>query len=457
MNSDRLQELSTMPVGRLLVKYSVPAIVGIMVMSIYNVIDRIFIGQGVGTDAFNGLAITFPVMNISTAFGVLVGAGAGARTSIALGMGNQRLADLTLGNSFVLTLVFGTFYIAMLGIFIDLILRLFGASDATLPYARDFMVYLLPGLMFNNIMYSYNNVMRASGYPTRAMIAMFVGAGLNVILAPIFIFVLKWGIKGAAIATDIAMFVSMWFVLAHFIDRRSKVHFTRGTYRLEKKVVLPVLAIGAAPCVVNTAGCVINAMVNNILNDYGDMNVGAMSVFVTFTQLIVTFVLGVCMGMQPIVGYNYGAERFDRLRRTFWLAVATSTVACVIGSIASEFCPELIARMFSPDEEFIRTSSHALRMASWMFWAVGFQIVATNFFQSVGAAGKSVFMSLSRQVLFMIPLLLVLPPLFDLDGVWVVFPISDAVAFAVAVVLIILQFRKINALEQKKSQKIVAN
>lgn len=456
-DKDRLQELSREPVGRLLWKYSLPAIVGMVVMSIYNVIDRIFIGQGVGTDAISGLAITFPVMNISAAFGVLVGAGAGARTSITLGMGNHRLAERILGNSFVMTLVFGTFYIAVMGLFIDPILRLFGASDVTLPYAHDFMVYMLPGLLFNNVTFSYNNVMRATGYPKRAMVSMFIGAGLNLILAPIFIFAFKWGIKGAAIATDIAMFISMCFVIGHFLDRRSEVHFMRGTFHLDWGVLRPVLAIGAAPCIINTAGCIINAVVNNTLVQYGDMNVGAMGVFVTFTQLIITVVLGVCMGMQPIIGYNYGAGRYDRLWRTFRLAVLWSSVACTAGCLLGEIWPQGIARMFSPDREFINVSTRALRLSMFLFWGVGFQIVSTNFFQSLGEAGKSIFMSLSRQVLFMIPLLLTLPSAFGLDGVWVCFPISDLFANIVAIVLLIVQYKKIKGLQQKKLQNSVAN
>ncbi|MBR1934692.1 MAG: MATE family efflux transporter [Muribaculaceae bacterium] len=444
---DRLQELGNAPVGRLLWKYSLPAIVGMVVMSIYNVIDRIFIGQGVGPEAIAGLAITFPVMNISAAFGVLVGAGAGARTSIVLGQDNRELAERILGNSFVMTLLFGTFYIAMLGIFIDPILMAFGADEVTLPYAREFMVYMLPGLLFNNITFSYNNVMRATGYPTQAMISMFIGAGLNLVLAPIAIFGLKLGIKGAAIATDISMFISMCFVLHHFLNPRSVIHFKRGTFSLSWRVLAPVLAIGAAPCIVNTAGCVINAIVNNTLKtEGGPMSVGAMGIFVTFTQLLVTFVLGVCMGMQPIVGYNYGARKFDRLKRTYWMAVAVATAVCALGTLVAELAPYYIARPFTADAQLIDESIRALRLTTWMFWGVGFQIVSTNFFQSIGRAGKSIFMSLSRQVIFMLPLLLVLPPMIGLNGVWLSFPISDFFANVFAAFLIAGEFRRISRL-----------
>lgn len=436
-----------MPVGRLLWKYSVPAVVGIVVMSIYNVIDRIFIGQGVGPDAIAGLAITFPVMNVSAAFGVLIGAGASARTSIVLGMNRKRMAEEILGNSIVMTLIFGTFYIAMFGLFMDPILRLFGASDTSLPYAHDFMMWLLPGLMFNNLTYSFNNVMRASGYPTRAMVTMFIGAGLNVILAPIFIFGLKWGIKGAAIATDISMGVSMLFVMAHFFDKRSELHFTPGTYRLKKSVLMPIMAIGAAPCIVNTMGCLINAVINNSVYRYGgDSAVAAIGIFTAFTQLLVTFAIGVCMGMQPIIGYNYGAKRFDRLKRTFWLSTIVCTLVCGLGSLIGHFLPDMVSRMFTSDASLIDESNKALKLTTWMFWAVGFQIVVTNFFQSLGDARKSILMSLIRQVIFLLPLLFTLPRLWALNGVWLSFPISDLFATIVSIILLVIEMRRINRL-----------
>lgn len=452
---ERLNELGTAPEGKLLWKYSIPAVVGIVVMSIYNIIDRIFIGQGVGPDAIAGLAITFPVMNVSTAFGVLIGVGAAARSSIVLGQGRRDKAEVILGNSFVMTLLLATFYIAMLGIFIDPILRLFGASDASLPYARDFMLYLLPGMLVINVCYSFNNVMRATGYPTKAMVTMFIGAGLNVILAPIFIFGLGWGIKGAAIATDISMGVSAIFVVAHFLNRKSMIHFKRGTFGLRKDVLLPIVAIGSAPCIVNTAGCLVNAVINNTVYKYGgDAGVAAIGIFTTVIQLMVTFVIGVCQGMQPIVGFNYGAKKYDRLKRTFWLAALVSTIVCTVGVSACQVCPRIISRMFTVDAELLDVSENALRMSTWMFWMAGFQIVITNFFQAIGAAAKSVLMSLTRQVFFLLPMLFIFPRWWDLNGVWVSFPLSDFAATVVSAVLIAIEFRHINRLlaEQRLMQ-----
>lgn len=437
-----------MPVERLLWNYSMPAIVGIVVMSLYNIVDRIFIGQGVGPDAIAGLAITFPVMNLATALGMLIGAGSVARISIVLGQGNKDMAFKILGNSIIMTVVLGICYITIFAIFMDDILLLFGASERTLPYARDFMMYILPGMLLMNLCYSYNNIMRGSGYPTRAMVTMFIGAGLNVILAPIFIFVCEWGIKGAAIASDISMGVSAAFVMAHFMSKKSEIHFKRGIYKLEKSIILSIVSIGAAPFLINCAGCAINAIVNNMLFKYGgDSAVAAMGIFTTYSQLLVMVVIGICQGMQPIVGFNYGARRFDRLRRTYFLAVVSASVVCVLGTILSLSCPQYIARAFTVDAELVRAIVESLTITTIMFWGVGFQIVSTNFFQSLGMAKKSIFLSLTRQIIFLIPLLLLFPPHFGLTGVWAAFPVADALAIIITVVMILHQFRALRRME----------
>lgn len=448
---NRLNELDKAPIGKLLWKYSLPSVVGMVVMSLYNIIDRMFIGQGVGPHAIAGLAITFPVMNISAAFGVLIGGGAGARTSIVLGQGKKRIAELILGNSLVMTLALGTFYLAMLAIFIDDVLIAFGASEKSLPYARDFMLYMLPGLLINNLTFSFSNIMRATGYPKKAMLANFIGAGMNVILAPIFIFGLKWGIKGAAIATDISMFISMIYVHLHFLNKKSEIHYCSGIYRLDAKILMPIIAVGAAPCIVNTAGCFVNALLNNIVYTYGgDASVAAMGVFMTFSQLAIMFVLGVCMGMQPIVGFNYGAKRYDRLKRAYWLTLAVGTVACLLGTIASVFFPKYVALIFTSDNALIAACEHCMPIANCVFWIAAFQIVTTNFFQSLGRAVKSIFMSLSRQVICLLPLLIILPPIHKLDGVWLAFPISDTLAALMGVALLIPEFHRINRLAAQK-------
>lgn len=439
-SNDNITELATRPIGKLLWEYSIPAIVGMVVMSLYNVIDRIFIGRGVGADAIAGLAITFPVMNLSAAIGVLVGAGAAARVSIFLGQQNRRYAELVLGNSLVLIIINAAIYLSLFGFFMDDLLILFGASSRTLPYAKEFMMYILPGMFVMNIMFSLNNVMRASGYPKLSMITMFIGAGCNLILAPIFIFGLDMGIRGAAIATDLAMGVGAAFVVAHFCRKSSSLHFHRGIYRLKWSIIWAVVSIGAAPSIVNFCASAINAIINRSLLEYGgDMAVGAVGIFSTYTSLLCMVVVGLCQGVQPILGYNFGAGLYDRMRRAFWVAAVAGTCVTTLGAAVSLLFPRYIAMAFTVDPELISSTVNGLRIATLVFWPVGFQIVSTTLFQSIGSAGKSIFLSLIRQVIFLIPLLLILPGFFGLNGVWASFPTSDVAATLVTAIMVYYQ------------------
>lgn len=438
----RLTDLAHKPIGRLLWDYSLPAVVGMVVMSLYNVIDRVYIGRGVGAEAISGLAITFPVMNLCAALGVLIGAGASARTSIMLGANDRRGAQLVLGNSLTLTLVIGVLYISAFAIFLEPILRAFGASDTTLPYAFDFMAWLLPGMMFTNLAFSFNNIMRASGYPVRAMFTMIIGALLNIAIAPIFIFALGLGIKGAAIATDISMLCSAIFVFAHFLRKDATVRFTRGIYRPDLRIIAAIVSIGAAPSLVNAAACCINILINRSLVEYGsDLAVGAAGIFTTYASLLTTIVLGITMGMQPIVGYNYGAGHYHRLRHALWLATAIATAITTAGCLGGMLMPVTIAKIFTVDPGLIAVTSNGLRHAMPMFWMVGYQIIATTFFQSIGKAWKSIILSMARQVIFLIPLLMILPRHMALDGVWTSFPVSDFLATVVTATLIGWQLR----------------
>lgn len=444
---NNIYRLGNEPVGKLLWQYSLPAIVGIVVMSLYNIVDRIFIGQGVGSDAIAGLAITFPVMNLSAAVGTLIGAGAAARISIVLGQNDKRKAELILGNSLVLTLLFGFIYIMLFSIFLDDILRLFGASETTLPYAHDFMAYILPGMLIMNLCFSFNNIMRASGYPSRAMVTMFIGAGLNVILAPTFIFLFEWGIKGAAIATDIAMTISMLFVMSHFFSKKSELHFKPGIYKLKWSIFTSITAIGAAPFVVNMAGSAVNGIVNNLLHQYGgDSAVGALGILMTYAQLLCMIVIGITQGMQPIIGFNFGARKFNRLKKAYWLSVAAASAVTLIGTLGAQFAPQWIARAFTTDPELIANTSIALRIGTVIFWAVGFQIVSTNMFQSLGLAGQSIFLSLTRQILFLLPLIYIMSQIFGLTGIWIAYSVSDFIATLITGIMITYQMRKLNKL-----------
>lgn len=440
-----IDNLATKPVGRLLWEYSLPAVVGMLVMALYNVVDRIFIGQVVGPEAIAGLALTFPIMNITTAVGVLVGVGSSTRISIAMGRGDRHGASLLLGNAATLTFINAAAYIAVFAVFMNPILRAFGAGDITLPYARSYMYCVLPGLLLTNVAFGLNNVLRATGYPRRAMMTMVIGALTNVVLDAILVLWLDMGMAGAAIATDIAMAVSAWFVVAHFFKKDVTLHFSRGTFGLRLGVVMSMISIGAAPCIVNVASCLVNALINRSLVAHGgDMAIGAAGIFVTVTSLIVTVVLGICMGLQPIIGYNYGAGRFDRLKRAYWLAVAVSTLICTVGWAIGLGIPSVVARIFTTDQFLIDSTVVCLRHAMWAFIVVGFQVISTCFFQSIGAPARAMILSLARQVIFLIPLMLWLSDAYGVEGVWLSFPISDLCATVVTFLLIIPAFRQID-------------
>lgn len=449
MNADRLEELATKPVGRLLWQYSLPGVIGMLVQALYNVVDRIFIGQWCGPDAIAGLTVTFPLMNIATAIGVLVGVGSCSRISIVLGSGNPTLAARYLGNALTLTILNAIIYISAFAIFLDPLLSAFGASDNTLPIAREYMLWLLPGLLLINVAFSLNNVMRASGYPRRAMATMIIGAVVNVVLDPIFIKVLDMGIVGAALATDIAMAVSAVFVLAHFCRSSSTLHFEAGTYRLHRDIVLGIVSIGAAPALVNAAACGINAIVNTSLVEYSpagmaDMSIAAAGIFVTYTSLTVTVVLGICQGLQPILGYNYGAGYTHRLRRTFALAATVASALTALASLVGLVAPRYVALAFTSDANLIEFTCFAIRHSVWAFALAGFQIISTSLFQSLGKAGKSIFLSLVRQVIFMVPLLLILPRAIGVVGVWSSFPLSDVLATIVTIIMVWRQLRTLH-------------
>lgn len=451
-NNERLRELGTAPIGKLLLKYSLPAVVGTVVSAVYNIIDSIVIGHAIDDPyVVAGMAVTFPVMNLVTALGMLVGAGAATRVSIVMGQNDRRVAEIILGNCVQLTVIFGILYIIGFSFFLDPLLRAFGASARSLPYAKEFLLWVLPGMVLMNLTFSYNNVMRASGYPAKAMYTNMIGAVLNSILAPLFLFGFHWGIRGAAIATDISMLVTATWVMSHFFNKNNTLHFARGSFKFNWPIIRGVLYIGMAPFLINVAGSGINAIINNTLVDYGGDNaVAAVVVFNRYVTVFVFIIIGICQGMQPIVGYNYGSGRYRRLFRTFWLAAGTAVCISTLGTLLGVFNPRPIAAMFMQDEEQIQCAINCLHITLMSFWIVGFQIVSTNFFQALGMAGKAVFLSLTRQIIFMIPLLFILPPVMGLDGVWTAFPISDMAASVTAAILLWVQMRHITREAEKK-------
>lgn len=435
--------LGEAPIGKLLVEYSIPAIIGMTLTSLYNIIDSIFIGHGVGALAISGLAITFPLMNLLVAFCTLVGVGGATLSSIRLGQKDKKGAEDILGNVAILCVINAIFYGGLAFIFLEPILFFFGASEATLPYARDFMQVILLASPISYVMIGLNNIMRATGYPKKAMLSSMLTVGCNIILAPIFIFVLNWGIRGAALATICSQFIGMLWVLYHFYSPKTYIRFQRHSMRLKQHIIANIFAIGMSPFVMNVCACCIVIFINNRLLNYGgDMAIGAFGILNRIQMLFVMIVMGITMGMQPITGYNYGAQHFDRVKRTLKLGITAGCIITTLGFIIGELFPGVFVGMFTDNHELTDEATLALRIGILSFPVVGAQIVITQFFQSIGKARISIFLSLSRQLLFLLPGLAFLPPFYGVEGVWFSMPLSDALAFAVAALMLAYHYKK---------------
>lgn len=435
---------------KLLIAYSGPAILAMMASSIYNIIDSIFIGRGVGALALSGLAITMPIMNLSAAFGAMVGAGGATLTSIKMGQRDYDDATKVLGNVISLNLILG-FSLMFLGLyFIDDLLYLFGASEDTIPYARDFMQIILLGNPITHLYLGLNNEIRASGYPQKAMRITFLTVIINAVLAPIFIFAFGWGIRGAALATVTAQAVALTIVLIHFANKENFLHFKKGSLRIDKRITSGILSIGMAPFTLHSCSCIIIILINNQLAKYGgDMAVGAYGIVNRLTMLFATIVMGLNQGMQPIAGFNYGAQIYSRVRRVLGLTITFATIVMLFAFAVGECFPRLMVQIFTDDEELIAQSIVGLRLVVALFPVVGFQMVASNFFQSIGKAPMAVLLSASRQLLILIPLLIILPNIFGTFGVWISLPISDGLSTILAFFLLKKEMKKFSQLEDK--------
>ena len=448
-------KLSTLSVGKLLWMYTVPAIVGTMVVSLYNIIDRMYIGLGVGPMAISGLALTFPFMNFLSAFSMLVGAGAASRISIRLGEGDKKKAEQILGNALTLTIIVSVVIISFSLIFMDPILIMFGGSENTLKYAKEFMQIIVPGTILSALLFGFNNIMRASGYPKKAMISMILSAIINISLAPVFIFVFDMGIAGAAHATNIAFFVGMIWVMLHFFDKKTNIRFHRKNFKLDKQIVKSILNIGMSPFSMQIAASITIVIMNWALIKYGgDLAMGALGIQNAFSTLVIMFIIGLNLGAQPIVGFNYGARKFDRMFLAVKKTAITATVVSSVGFILGMFFPHALASLFTTDEELRNIAARAIRISVTIFPLIGSQIVITNFFQSIGKAYISMTLSLTRQVLFLIPCLVFLPPVFGLDGVWASMPVADSLSVVVTTTTLVFfmkKFRKDNNLVQYNS------
>ena len=436
-------ELGTQPIGKLLMQYAIPAIIAMTASSIYNMVDSIFIGQGVGPLAISGLAITFPFMNLGAAFGAMVGVGASTLISVKLGQRDYGTAQTVLGNVITLNLIIGIAFSIITLMFLDPILYFFGASADTIGYARDYMLIILAGNVFSHMYFGLNAVLRASGHPQKAMYATINTVVINTLLDPLFIYVFDWGIRGAAIATIIAQVISLIWQFKILTDKNELLHLRRGIYHLQSKIVKNIIAIGLSPFCMNVASCFIVIFINKGLKEYdGDLAIGAYGIVNRLVFICVMIVMGITQGMQPIAGYNFGAQQFDRVTRVLKLSIYGATAMTTLTFLVGELLPDVAVRLFTTDEGLISRAAEGFRIVVLFFPIVGFQMVTSNFFQSIGMANKAIFLSLTRQLLFLLPCLIILPTFMGAAGIWWSMPISDLVASIVAAILLYKQFQE---------------
>ena len=441
-------ELGTKPVGRLLVQYALPAIIAMTASSLYNMVDSIFIGQGVGALAISGLAVTFPFMNLSAAFGAGVGVGSSSYLSVKLGQKDYSTAQRILGNNVTLNVIIGLLFSVVSLLFLDPILYFFGASEQTLPYAREYMVIILLGNIITHLYFGMNAVLRAASKPREAMYTTIFTVVFNSLLDPLFIYTFDMGIRGAAIATILSQTVALVWQIRLFSDKSQLLHLKRGIYRLDNTIVKNILGIGISPFAMNATACLVAIFVNQRLLEYGgDLAVGAYGIAnrVAFIFIMINF--GVNQGMQPIAGYNYGAQNYDRLMRVLKLAMIAGTCITTSGFLVAEFIPHICVSLFTSDTELTELSVNGLRIMMAAMPIVGYQMIVTNFFQSIGKAKISIFLSLSRQLLFLVPLIGVLPLFFGVNGVWVAMPISDSFSALFALVMMVRYMRMFKKLQ----------
>ncbi|MDD5896381.1 MAG: MATE family efflux transporter [Prevotellaceae bacterium] len=442
-NNQKTLELGSKPVGKLLFQYALPAIIAMTASSLYNMVDSIFIGQGVGALAISGLAVTFPFMNLSAAFGAAVGVGASSYISVKLGQKDYGKAQRVLGNTVTLNVIIGIVFSVVSLLFLDPILFFFGASEQTVPFAREYMVIILLGNVITHMYFGMNAVLRAASKPREAMYITMFTVVLNTLLDPLFIYTFRLGIAGAAYATIISQLVAFLWQMRLFTDKRELLHLRRGIYRLDRRIVGNIIAIGMSPFSMNACACLIVIFINNNLLRYGgDLAVGAYGIANRIAFIFIMINMGVNQGMQPIAGYNYGAQKLDRMMRVLKLAMIAGTCVTTTGFLVAEFLPELCVTLFTTDATLASLSVNALRVMMAAMPIVGYQMVITNFFQSIGMAKISILLSLSRQLLLLLPLLLVLPPIIGLDGVWMSMPVSDSLSALFALVMMVRYMNK---------------
>lgn len=444
--TEKFNVLGEKPVGKLLMQYAIPAIVAMTASSIYNIIDGIFIGQGVGKEAIMGLALTAPVMSLTAAFGAMVGVGAATLMSVRLGQKDYTTAKKILGNVLIMNIVMGVTLGFVLQLCLTPILRFFGASDATLPFAHDFMTIILAGNVVTHLYLGLNALLRSTNRPMKAMYATFGTVGLNCIFAPIFIFVLGWGIRGAATATVLAQFCMLLWQLKLFSSNNDLIRLSRDIFHPDTRIMRESLVIGLPPFLINLCACMVTIFITRSMTQYGgDVAVGAYGISNRLILFVVMIVIGLNQGMQPIAGYNYGAQKYDRLIGVVKRAMLVATVFTTCGFLIGQFGAETFATLFAKDApELIAAATKGLHVATLFFPIIGMQIVSTAFFQSIGMPGKSIFLSLTRQLIFLLPAILILPHVFNdkVLGVWTALPTADCASCVVSAIMMVVQLRK---------------
>ncbi len=449
-------DLSQKKISKLFWQYALPAIIGTVVNTLYNIIDGVFIGHWVGKDALGALGIILPVMNLAAAIGMLVGVGSASQISINLGKKNYQQAEFIVGTSFILTLILSGTALGSMLFFLKPILFFVGASDVTYPYARDFLQIFLPGSLFLTLSFNFSNMMRSCGYPAKAMIVILISVIANIFLAPIFILYFGMGMQGAALATTLSMAMSFCFTIYHFTNKNSYIRLKGKNIRLRFDIIKSIVSIGLSPFFMQVAASIVVVIINTQLRHYApsagissDEAIAAFSNANRLVLLIVMLVIGLTQGMQPIVGYNYGMRDYRRVKETLFYVIKIATLITTTGFLLGHYIPHLLVKAFSSDVALIALSATALRNITLAYIAVGFQIVASSFFQSIGMASKSILLSLLRQLLLLIPTMLVLPIFYGLNGIWYSFPIADIIATLLAAYLLFHQLMIFRKREQR--------
>lgn len=448
--NQRTERLGEFPVGKLLLEFSIPAIIAMIANALYNVIDSIFVGRGVGSLALTAVTIAFPIMLILMAFSMLIGIGSTALISLKLGEQRHNEAEEILGTAFAASIAMGVGLSVILLLFLDPILRFLGATSDVFGYAKQFSTVIVAGAVFQFLSFGLNNIIRADGKPVISMVTMLFSAGVNSILNPLFIFVFHWGVIGSAMATVTTQIMISIYIFYHFTAGRSNLKLYRKNFKVRFDLLKKIASIGLSPFLLQVAASVVTFIFNSTLLIYGDkMAVAAMGVINRSTMMLLMPIFGINQGAQPIIGFNYGARKYDRVKKALKLAITAATVICVSGFVLSELFSHQIIGLFNKDKELIEIGTRGIRIYLAMLPIVGAQVVITNYFQSVGKASRSILLSLTRQVLFLIPLVLILPKFFGLDGVWIAGPVSDLSA---ALLAIILMVRELRYLQRKHNQ-----